>query len=161
RIAVRCRTRDRFGSDIATGARPVLDDELLAEAFRQPLAHQTCEDVSRAAGVKADDQAHASGRSALARSAKWPEPRQHLLPDTGICGGEVPYVTSPGCFAGTEYHTLAPAAAPLSPADRCGAAPDQNPGVQRPVTTSAARHAARPRRRGDRIAGCFAAIAHS
>ena len=58
RIAVRCRTHDRFGSDIATRARPVLDDELLAEAFRQPLTHQTCEDVSRAAGVKADDQAH-------------------------------------------------------------------------------------------------------
>jgi hypothetical protein len=44
--------------NIAAGARPILDDELLAEAFRQPLIHQTCGDVSRSAGVKADDQAH-------------------------------------------------------------------------------------------------------
>src|SRR5215831_6440723 len=58
RIAVRCRARDRFGSDIATGARAVLDDELLAKAFRQPFTHETCEDVSRTASLKADDQAH-------------------------------------------------------------------------------------------------------
>ena len=45
RIAVRGRAHDRLGADIAAGARPVLDDEWLAEPLRQPLAHQARDDV--------------------------------------------------------------------------------------------------------------------
>ncbi len=58
RVAVRRRTHDRLGGDIAAGARPVLDDEWLAEPLRQPLTYQTRENVVRAAGGKADDDAH-------------------------------------------------------------------------------------------------------
>jgi hypothetical protein len=34
RVAVRRRLHDRLGTDIAGGARPVLDDELLTETLR-------------------------------------------------------------------------------------------------------------------------------
>ena len=50
RVAVRRRAHDRLGADIAAGARPVLDDELLAEPLRQPLTDQARDDVGRAAG---------------------------------------------------------------------------------------------------------------
>ena len=40
RVAVRSRTHDRLGTDVGAGARPVLDDEWLAEPSRQPLADQ-------------------------------------------------------------------------------------------------------------------------
>ena len=49
RVAVRRRAHDRLGADIAAGARPVLDDELLAKPLRQPLTHQARDDVGRAA----------------------------------------------------------------------------------------------------------------
>ena len=55
RVAVGRSAHDRLGGDIAAGTWPVLDDELLAEPLRQPLAHQTRDDVGRAAGAKADD----------------------------------------------------------------------------------------------------------
>src|SRR5437660_435775 len=41
-----------------TGAGPVLDNELLAETFRQPLSHQSRNDVGPLAGGKADDQVY-------------------------------------------------------------------------------------------------------
>src|SRR5262249_16574333 len=47
RVSVGRRTYNRFGADIAAAARTVLDDERLAEALRQPLTHQTGDDVSR------------------------------------------------------------------------------------------------------------------
>ena len=37
---------------------PILDDELLTEPFRQILTDQARDDVGRAAGGKADDNAH-------------------------------------------------------------------------------------------------------
>jgi hypothetical protein len=58
RIAVRRRPHDHFGADIAAGARPVLDDELLAEPLRQPLPDQARQNVGRAAGGEADNQVH-------------------------------------------------------------------------------------------------------
>src|SRR5882724_1512509 len=58
RLAVRNCVHDRLGRDIAAGARPVLDDEWLAEPLRQPLSDQTREDVIRAAGGKADNDMH-------------------------------------------------------------------------------------------------------
>jgi len=65
RIAIRCRTHDRLRGDITAGARPVLDDELLAEPLREPLADQACDDVGAAAGGKADDDADRPRRIGL------------------------------------------------------------------------------------------------
>ena len=58
RISVWGRVHDRLGGDIAGRARPILDDKLLTEPLRQPLTHQAREDVGRAPGGKADDDAH-------------------------------------------------------------------------------------------------------
>jgi len=55
RVAVRRRPHRRLGGDVAAGARPVLDDELLAEPLGKPLPHQACDDVEPAAGGRADD----------------------------------------------------------------------------------------------------------
>ena len=65
RVAVRRRSHDRLGADIAAGARPVLDDEWLPEPLRQPLTDQARDDVGRAAGRKADDDAHRPRRIGL------------------------------------------------------------------------------------------------
>jgi hypothetical protein len=43
---------------VAAGARPVFNDELLAEPLRQPLPDQAREDVGRVAGDETDDQSH-------------------------------------------------------------------------------------------------------
>src|SRR5262245_15338587 len=67
RIAVGRRTYDRLGADIAAGTRPALDDELLAEPLREPLADQASDDVGAAAGRKADDDAHRPGRIEIGR----------------------------------------------------------------------------------------------
>ena len=53
-MAVRGRAHDRFGGDIAAGARPVLDNERLAEPFRQPLAEQPRNDVDVVASGESD-----------------------------------------------------------------------------------------------------------
>jgi hypothetical protein len=50
---------------VANRARPVLDDELLAKPFRQPLPHQACSYVGATARSKADDHAHRPGRIGL------------------------------------------------------------------------------------------------
>src|SRR6516162_2794928 len=39
RIPVRGRVYDRLGGDIASRARPILDDKLLTETLRQPLSY--------------------------------------------------------------------------------------------------------------------------
>ena len=39
---------DRLGTDVAAGARPVVDDEWLTEPLRQPLADQARDDVGPA-----------------------------------------------------------------------------------------------------------------
>src|SRR5215831_4674343 len=64
-VAVGGRPYDRLRADIAASAWPVLDNEWLAEALRQPLAHQACEDVGRAASGKGDDHAHRPRRIRL------------------------------------------------------------------------------------------------
>jgi hypothetical protein len=61
RIAVRGRVHDRLGCDVGAGTCAVLDDELLTEPFRQPLSHQTPENVRRSAGCKTNDQEHRPG----------------------------------------------------------------------------------------------------
>jgi hypothetical protein len=65
RVAVRCCLYDRLGPDIAAGARSVVDDEWLAEPLGKPLARQTREDVIRATGCKADDNANRANRIGL------------------------------------------------------------------------------------------------
>ena len=52
RVAIRRCLGDRLGPDIAAGAGAVLDDELLAEAIRQPLTHQARLDVGGPSGGK-------------------------------------------------------------------------------------------------------------
>ena len=49
---------DCLGRDIGAPTRPVFDDEWLAEPIRQPLTDQARENVGRAAGSHADDDAH-------------------------------------------------------------------------------------------------------
>src|SRR5262249_21190735 len=65
RIAVRCRAHDRLGGDVAAGAWPVLNNELLTEPLRQPLSYQTRDDVARTAGAIADDDAYRPRRIGL------------------------------------------------------------------------------------------------
>ena len=57
RVAVRRRPHHRLGRDIGAAARPVLDDEGLAEPFRKPLPHQARGEVRRAARGIPDDEA--------------------------------------------------------------------------------------------------------
>ena len=65
RIAVRRRLHDLLHRDVAARARPIVDDELLAEALRQPLADEARIDVVRAAGGKTDHDAHGPRRITL------------------------------------------------------------------------------------------------
>ena len=65
RVAVRRGLHHGLGPDIAAGARPVLDDDRLTEPLRQPLRHQTGQDVGPAAGGEADDDAHRLRRVGL------------------------------------------------------------------------------------------------
>ena len=65
RIAVRRRTNDHFSGCVGAGARPVLDDEGLAETLRQPLPDQARENVVRTAGGGWDDHAHRPRRKCL------------------------------------------------------------------------------------------------
>jgi hypothetical protein len=71
RMAVLRRTHDSFRADISPGARSVLNDELLTKARREPLPHEPCDDVRRAAGERADDDVHRPRRVGLrARNAR-------------------------------------------------------------------------------------------
>ena len=49
-------------ADVAAGAGPVLDDELLVEMLRQILAEQARDDVVGTAGREADDEVDRLGR---------------------------------------------------------------------------------------------------
>src|SRR5262249_3778086 len=54
-VAVRGSVHDGLGGDDAARTRPVFDDELLTESFREPLAHQACIYVESTGRGKADD----------------------------------------------------------------------------------------------------------
>ena len=69
RIAVRRRVGDEFGADIAGSARPIVDDELLTEAFRHGLRYQARDNVGRETGRKSDDDMRRPGRIIERRSA--------------------------------------------------------------------------------------------
>src|SRR5712691_10103108 len=57
-VAVRGCAHDRLNTDIAAAARTVLNEELLSEAFRQPLTYQARGNVVHGTGGKGDDDAH-------------------------------------------------------------------------------------------------------
>jgi hypothetical protein len=65
RVSVGLGLGDIFGTDIAGGARLVLDDELLTEPLRQMLPGKSRHNVRRAAGGERDDQANRPGRISL------------------------------------------------------------------------------------------------
>jgi hypothetical protein len=58
RIAVGRSARRHLGTDVAGGARLVLDDELLAQSGAQPLRRLACHDIGRAAGNVRHDETH-------------------------------------------------------------------------------------------------------
>src|SRR5712671_3835505 len=92
RIAVWWRTHDRVSGQTAGSTPSIFDDEWLAEPFRQPLTHQTREDVKRAAGAKADDDAHRPARIGLR-----PRDTRHDR-KRGRTGGKMQELSSVGKF---------------------------------------------------------------
>jgi hypothetical protein len=56
RIAIGRRVHYGFGGDIAAGAWTVLNDELLAEPFGQPMRQQAPRDVGCTASGETDDK---------------------------------------------------------------------------------------------------------
>ena len=64
-MAVGSRAHRSLGRDVPAGAGPVLDQEWLAEPFRQPLTEQARRDVGAAAGGLSDDDAHRPCRMGL------------------------------------------------------------------------------------------------
>ena len=68
RIPVWLCPYDRFSPDVAAGAGPILDDELLIKPLGQVLPDQARNDVGRAAWRKADDNPHRPGRIGLCAS---------------------------------------------------------------------------------------------
>src|SRR5262245_14256034 len=65
RVAVRWRTHDRLGADIAARSRAVVNDELLAQPLRQPLTNDAPDDVDLATGLERHDQPHKLNRIGL------------------------------------------------------------------------------------------------
>src|SRR5580693_5228185 len=65
RIAVWYRTHDEFSANISASARFVFEYHRLAEMLRQPLADQACENIDRAAGGCADNNADGPRRISL------------------------------------------------------------------------------------------------
>jgi hypothetical protein len=65
RVAVGRGSRHFVRADSAGGTGTILDQELLAERLRQPVRHQTCSDVRRAAGRERHDEADRLRRPGL------------------------------------------------------------------------------------------------
>jgi len=65
RIAVRRCIHDRLGADVAAATRAIVDNDGLAEPFRQPLSYQTRDNIWRAAGASGDDPAQQACRIGL------------------------------------------------------------------------------------------------
>ena len=74
RVTVRRRMNCRFGADIVARARLILDEDLLAQTFRQPLRHDARRDVRAPAGGVGDDPTHRPGRVFERRGAADPAP---------------------------------------------------------------------------------------
>src|SRR5262249_42815675 len=66
----------RLGGNVGPGARPVLNDDGLAQPFLQPLTDQAPDDIGSSAGGKAYEEAHRTRRISLCpRHAR--QRRQH------------------------------------------------------------------------------------
>jgi len=65
RVSVGGRAHYGLGADVAAAARPVLDDEWLAEPLREPLTDQARDDVTWATRSKGDDDPHRPRRIGL------------------------------------------------------------------------------------------------
>ena len=76
RIAVRCGLGSEVRSDIAAGARTIVDDDLLSETFSHLLAHGAREHIGSAAWAVGNDDAYRLFRIIL------PQQRLHA------CGNE-------------------------------------------------------------------------
>ena len=70
RVAVRRRAHDRFGGDIAAGARPVVDHDRLAQPLRQPLSDHAGNDVRRAARRRPGRPGGSASPDRLARAQR-------------------------------------------------------------------------------------------
>src|SRR5260370_32612104 len=67
-VAIRDRTHDRLGRDIAARAWPAFDDERLTESFRQPLSDEAPHDTGLATAAKPDHDTHRLRRIGLRAS---------------------------------------------------------------------------------------------
>src|SRR5262245_5584795 len=92
RVAVCRRAHDRFGTNIAARARPVLDDEWLAQPLGQPLTHRTGDEVVSAARADWHDQTHRPRRIGLRES----EPRHAR--ECGSTRGQMQKLSTVGKF---------------------------------------------------------------
>src|SRR5215510_11813870 len=92
RVAVCRRAHDRFGTNIAARARPVLDDEWLAQPLGQPLTHRTGDEVVSAARRDWHDQTHRPRRIGLRES----EPRHAR--ECGSTRGQMQKLSTVGKF---------------------------------------------------------------
>src|SRR5215469_2830850 len=68
-VAIRWRSHDCLGSNIAARTRPVFDDELLTKVLRQPLTEKTCKQVRHTPRRKSNDQADRPCRIGLRPSS--------------------------------------------------------------------------------------------
>jgi hypothetical protein len=89
RVSVGGRAHHLLGGEIAGGADPILDDELLSEPFGQPLAIGAWQDRRRRRAQSRRQNAPAAlDKLALLPSARLPATRQCPRPDARICGGK-------------------------------------------------------------------------
>src|SRR5258706_2199830 len=102
RVAVCGRAHDRLGSYICTSTRPVLNDECLVEAFREPLTYQTGENVCSAAARITDDDAHRPRRIAL--RPRYPR----RCRQRGNAGGQIQEFPTVRKLHGVPSRTLCP-----------------------------------------------------
>src|SRR5262249_44205987 len=64
-VAVRRRARDGLGADVAAGARPVVDNDLLAQQLRQASSDDTGRGVGASTGRERRDQPNGTVRVSL------------------------------------------------------------------------------------------------
>src|SRR5438132_7980231 len=65
RVSVGRRIDHSLDGNVATGAWPVFNDDLLTEPLRQPRSHNPSDSIGPAARSKSDDPAHRSRRIRL------------------------------------------------------------------------------------------------
>ena len=71
RISISGSFNDALGCDIAARPRPVLHNKCLAEPTREPFPYEAGQNVGRATGGGADDQADPTSRVGLSPRESW------------------------------------------------------------------------------------------